>query len=158
MLALVYLFRAVGDAAGAGGPRWLTWLSPIGWAQQFRPYAGNRWWVLLVTIGFAMVVGGTAFTLAARRDLGTGLLPTRPGPANAAPGLRSSVALAWRLQRGALTGWGVGFVLIGALLGGMAGNVGEFLNNPNARDLILRLGCRKGLTNAFLTAELVSPA
>ena len=33
----------------ASGPRWLVWLSPIGWAQQFRPYAGNRWWVLLIT-------------------------------------------------------------------------------------------------------------
>ena len=36
----------------------------------------------------------------------------------------------------------------------MAGNVGDFLNNPNARDLILRLGGRTGLTNAFLAAEL----
>ena len=154
VLAVVYGLRAVGDAADAGGPRWLSWLSPIGWAQQFRPYAGNHWWVLLVTLGFALVAGGTAFALAARRDLGTGLLPTRPGPANAGPGLRSSLALSWRLQRGALIGWGVGFVFVGALLGGMAGNVGDFLNNPNARDLILRLGGRTGLTNAFLAAEL----
>lgn len=154
VLAVVYVVRAIGDAADAGGPRWLTWLSPVGWAQQFRPYAGNRWWVLLLTAGFATVVGGVALTLATRRDIGTGVLAARAGPAVAPAGLRSPLALAWRLQRGTLLGWGIGFVLVGALLGGMAGDVGDFLNNPSARDFILKLGGRKVLTDAFLAAEL----
>jgi ABC-2 type transport system permease protein len=153
ILAGVYAVRAVGDAASEGGPRWLSWLSPIGWAQQFRPYAGNRWWVLGVTLGFAIVVGGAALALAARRDLGTGMLPTRAGPAEAAPSLRSPLALAWRLQRGALIGWSVAFLLLGALAGSIASSVGDFLNNPNAREFITKLGGEKGLIDAFLSVE-----
>jgi ABC-2 type transport system permease protein len=154
ILAFVYILRAAGDAAGETSLRWMTWLSPIGWAQQFRPYAGNRWWVLLITLGFAVLVTGAALALAARRDLGAGLLSDRNGPAAAAQSLRSPVALAWRLHRGALLGWAVGFALVGALIGGLASNVEGFLNNPNARDFITRLGGEKGLIDAFLSLEL----
>jgi ABC-2 type transport system permease protein len=153
VLAVVYAIRAVGDAADTSGPRWLSWLSPIGWAQQFRPYAGNRWWVLLLTVGFAAVMTAVAFALAARRDLGTGLLADRPGPASAAASLRSPSALAWRLQRGSFIGWVVGFVLMGALIGAIASSVGNFLNNANARDFITKLGGEQGLVDAFLAVE-----
>jgi ABC-2 type transport system permease protein len=153
VLACVYVLRAVGDAAGNAGLRWLTWLSPIGWAQQFRPYAGDRWWVLLITVGFAVAVAVAALALAARRDLGAGLLADRSGPASAARSLRGPLALAWRLHRGALIGWAVGFALAGALIGGLAANVESFLNNPNARDFITSLGGEKGLIDAFLSLE-----
>ncbi|MGE5228506.1 MAG: ABC transporter permease, partial [Deltaproteobacteria bacterium] len=154
VLAVVYLLRAVGDAAGETGLGWLTWLSPIGWAQQFRPYAGDRWWVLLITLGFAVAVAGAAFVLAARRDLGAGLLSDRSGPASASASLRSPLALAWRMHRAALLGWAVGFALVGALIGALASTVGEFLNNDSARDLITKLGGEKGLIDAFLALEL----
>jgi ABC-2 type transport system permease protein len=154
VLAVVYVLRAVGDTASPAGPRWLTWLSPIGWGQQFRPYAGNRWWVLLITVAFAGVVVAGAFALASRRDLGTGLLPGRPGRPAALPSLRTPLALAWRLQRGALLGWAVGFLLLGAVLGTIVSDIGGFLNSPSARDLITTLGGEKALTDAFLALEL----
>jgi ABC-2 type transport system permease protein len=154
VLGVVYLLRAVGDTASAAGPRWLTWLSPIGWGQQFRPYAGNRWWVLVVTLAFAAAVVATAYVLVARRDLGAGLLPPRLGPARATPALRSPWALAWRLQRGTLVGWVVGFVVLGLVFGNLATSLGDLLNSPRAREFILKLGGRKGLTDAYLAAEL----
>jgi ABC-2 type transport system permease protein len=154
VLAIVYLLRAVGDASAGTGLRWLTWLSPIGWAQQFRPYAGDRWWVLAVTLGFAVLVGGAAFVLAARRDLGGGLVADRSGPAGASASLHSPLALAWRLHRGALLGWAIGFALVGILIGGLASNVGSFMNNASARDFITKLGGEKGLIDAFLALEL----
>ncbi len=101
--ATKYVIRAVGDTSEADGPRRLSWLSPIAWGQQFRPYAGNRWWVLLITLAFAAVVTVGAYLLVARRDMGAGLLPDRPGPAGGTT-LRSSLALAWRLRRGLLLG------------------------------------------------------
>ena len=153
-LAAVYAVRAVGDVASTGVWSRLTWLSPIGWAQQFRPFAGNRWWVLLVVLVFSALVTAAAFALAARRDLGTGLVGDRPGPSTAATTLRSPLALAWRLQRGALVGWTVGFVLMGALVGGIASNVSSFLNNPSAQDFITQLGGRQGLVDAFLAVEI----
>ena len=40
-VAAAYLLRAVGDLVD-GNPGWLSWLSPIGWSQQIRPFAGDR--------------------------------------------------------------------------------------------------------------------
>ncbi len=153
LLGVVYTLRAIGDTAPVTGPRWLSWLSPIGWAQQFRPYAGDRWWVLIITIGFTIVASIGAFALLAHRDLATGLLPPRPGPATAPASLHSPLALAWRLQRAALIGWAVSFLVLGALLGNLASNVGDFLNSSTARDFITKLGGQQGLTDAFLAAE-----
>jgi ABC-2 type transport system permease protein len=152
VLGAVYVLRAVGDTSTAGGPRWLSWLSPIGWSQQFRPYAGNRWWVLLITLAFAAVVTVGAYVLVARRDMGAGLLPDRPGPAGSTA-LRSSLALAWRLQRGLLLGWAVGFTLLGLVLGGIASSIGDLANSQGARDIFTKLGGTQALTDAFLAAE-----
>lgn len=151
VLAVVYVVRAVGDAADASGPRWLSWLSPIGWGQQFRPFAGNRWWVLLITIGFTVVVSGLALVVADRRDLGTGVLPVRAGRPEGAPSLAGPVALAWRLDRGALVGWSIGFAMLGGILGNMAGSVGDFVTSSSAQDFITRLGGEKALVDAYLS-------
>ena len=88
VLGCAYLLRAIGDSAG--GATWVSWLSPIGWAQQIRPYGGNRWVVAALPLTFAAVLVGVAVLLTDRRDLGAGLLPARPGAASAAPGLRRS--------------------------------------------------------------------
>lgn len=149
-LGVVFLLRAVGDTADVAGPRWLSWLSPLGWGQQFRPYAGNRWWVLLITIGFAVVAAGTAHLLAARRDLNTGLLPDRPGPATGT--LHGVFGLAWRLQRGPLLGWVIGFVVYGVLVGSVAGSIGDMLSSPQAAELFKKLGGDNALTDAVFAA------
>ncbi|MFN8037143.1 MAG: ABC transporter permease [Acidimicrobiia bacterium] len=154
VLAFVYLLRAIGDAADETGPRWLSWLSPIGWGQRFRPYAGNRWWVLLVTLGFAAVVAAGAFAIAARRDLGTGILPTRPGPPAAGRRFGTAFALTRRLHRILFVGWAVGFTLTGALLGSLASSVADFFTTESSRDFITKLGGEKPLTDAYLAAEL----
>ncbi len=154
VVAVVYVARAVGDAAPSARLRWLAWLSPIGWSQQFRPYAGDRWAVLVLLVAFAAATAAGALALAARRDLGTGLLAPRPGPV-AAPGwLRSPTALAWRLSRSSFVGWGIGFLSMGALLGSLAQGVGGFFTSQSARDFFTKLGGEKGLSDAFLAAEL----
>jgi len=152
-LGVVYAIRAIGDTSSVDGPRWLTWLSPIGWGQQFRPYAGNRWWVLLITVGFALVLGAVAYVLVARRDMGAGLLADRPGRPEASRWLRSPLALAWRLHRTALMGWGAGFAFGGLVLGSIANSVGKFLDTPQAKDMIIKLGGESALSDAFLATE-----
>lgn len=154
VVGIVYVLRAVGDTVEVTGPSWLTWLSPIGWAQQFRPYAENRWWVLLVVVGFAAAAAAGAYALAARRDLGAGLVPDRAGPATGAPTLRSPLALAWRLQRGLLLGWAIGFTFAGLVFGNLASNVGDFFDSPQFRDVLAKLGGEQGFTDAYLAAML----
>jgi ABC-2 type transport system permease protein len=153
VLGVAYLLQAVGNSAGAQGPQWLTWLSPLGWAGLVRPFAGERWWVLALPVAVMAVTGAAAFLLAARRDLGAGLLPDRPGPATAGPGLRGPLGLAWRLQRGTLASWTAG-LLAGGLASGAAGKgVGSLLaSSGQLRTAFLRLGGQAAITNAYLAA------
>ncbi|MEV6280314.1 ABC transporter permease [Nocardia sp. NPDC051832] len=147
-LGAAFALRAVGDA----GNGVLSWFSPIGWSLQIRPYAQERWWVLLPLL--AMVVLGTvaAYSLLRNRDTGSGLIAERPGPAGAAPALSGPFGLAWRLQRGTLLGWGVGFALYGMLIGGAVNSVGDMLNeNSTVRELIERMGGSSALENSFVS-------
>ncbi|WNV88689.1 ABC transporter permease [Umezawaea sp. Da 62-37] len=152
-LGVLYVVRAVGDTAGPDGPTWMSWLSPIGWGQQFRPYAGDRWWVLLVVVGFAVVAVAGAYALVERRDLGAGLVADRLGPAGSTR-LNSTFALAWRLQRGSLLGWTAAFAGLGLVLGNIAGNVGGFVDSPSAREVVAKLGGTDAITDAFISAEM----
>lgn len=154
VLGIVYVLRAIGDTATPNGPRWMSWLSPVGWGQQLRPYAGERWWVLVITLGFAVVMAAAAFTLAAHRDLDAGLLADRPGRATATRSLHGPLGLAWRLQRGTLLAWTAGFVLLGLAFGNIASNVGNLLDSPQARELITALGGGKAITDAFIATVL----
>jgi ABC-2 type transport system permease protein len=154
VLAAAYLLRAAGDAAGTDDSTWLSWLSPIGWAQQVRPFAGDRWWVLLYLLFFAALVAVGAYLLVARRDHGAGLLPQKPGRAAASRSLSTPLGLAMRLQRGGLGGWLVGMTLGGLVIGSIASQVGEFVDSPQAREMVMKLGGERGLIDAFLSAEM----
>lgn len=151
-LGLAYILRAIGDTSDRLS--WLTWASPLGWAHSVRAFAGNRWAVLLLPVGLAIVTTAAAFVLATRRDLGAGLIADRPGPAHASRWLRGPIGLAWRLERGTLLVWTVAFAIVGVVVGGVAGDVGSFLNTPTGQDVIRRLGGEKGIVDAYLTAEL----
>jgi ABC-2 type transport system permease protein len=156
VIALAYLLRAVGDAASPGS--WaasLSWLSPIGWSQQLRPFGPLHWWVLVIPVLFTIAVTAVAYVLAGRRDLGTGLLPVRPGPPVAGASLDSPLGLAWRLQRGTLVAWAAGLAVYGLVIGGLATGIGPLVgNNAAARELFLRLGGQTGLVNALLAAMM----
>lgn len=152
ILAVVYLLRAVGDSAGAHGPGWLTWLSPIGWAELIRSFGVIRWWVLMLPLVTTVALGFAAGVLAARRDYDAGLLPQRPGPARAAASLRSPLALAWRLQRGILIGWVIGALVYGAIIGEAAKGIGGLLGSGEIRKIMIKLGGQAALTDAYLAA------
>lgn len=153
-LGVAFLLRAVGDSARPGTVTWLSWLSPVGWAQQIRPFGGDRWWVALLPLGFAAALIAVAVALVTRRDVGAGLLRPRLGPATGASSLRSPLALAWRLDRTALLGWAAAFAVLGAVLGSIASDVGSLLDTPQARDLVVRMGGAGSLSDAFLATEL----
>jgi ABC-2 type transport system permease protein len=151
VLGVAFLLRAVGDA----GPSWLSWLSPVGWSEQVRAFAGNRWWVAALAVPVAATIAAAAFALAGRRDLGAGLLPDRPGPAAAGPGLRSALALAWRLQRGLLLAWTVGLAIYGAAIGGIAQGVNDLVKgSAGTRKLLIEMGGEKGVIDAFLATAM----
>ncbi|MEU0725835.1 ABC transporter permease [Streptomyces sp. NPDC006140] len=153
VLGAALVLRAAGDSATDDGSSVLTWLSPLGWLENLRPYADERWWVLALPGAAALLQGAVAYALAGRRDIGMSFLPTRPGPASGRLG--SAGALAWRLQRGGVLGWSIGFFLAGAVYGGMTEGAADLVgDNANARRIIERMGGQAGLTDAFLASMI----
>ncbi len=146
VFGFLYLLRAIGDLAG---PMWLSWLSPVGWMRLTRAFAGEQWWIFALFLGLLIALGAAAFALSTRRDLGAGLLPPRLGPATAAPGLRSPLALAWRLQRGALLAWTAAFAAFGVGLGAVSPGMSRFVDAPQLQEWAVRMGARDA-GDAFL--------
>ncbi|MEO3782341.1 ABC transporter permease [Actinocorallia sp. B10E7] len=152
VLGSAFLIRM---AADAGGPSWLAWASPLGWAQRLRPYATERWWPLAVAGAVTVALAWSAGRLAARRDLGAGMLPERLGPADAAPRLAGPFSLAWRLHGRTLYGWLAGFAALGAVYGGFAGGVQDMIaDNPDLRQIFTRLGGEGGLVDAYFASVM----
>jgi ABC-2 type transport system permease protein len=108
--------------------------------------------VLFLPLALCALLVPAAFVLRARRDLGAGLRPERPGPAHGA--LNGVWDLAVRLQDRALAAWALAFVVFGFVIGSLEDNVSQFLTSPNARDMIKKLGGAQALTDAFLAAEI----
>ncbi|PJJ02916.1 ABC-2 type transport system permease protein [Streptomyces sp. 2333.5] len=150
-LGLAFALRAAGDTATTDGTSPLTWISPIGWSQNLRAYAGERWWLALLFLAATALAGSVAYALTARRDLGMSFLPARPGPAVAPRSLSGPFGLAWRLQRTTLGGWTLGFVCAGGLFGGIAKGAADLVGgNERTREIFARMGGQQSLTDAFL--------
>ncbi|MFE3939680.1 ABC transporter permease, partial [Streptomyces goshikiensis] len=154
-IGAAFVLRAAGDAGAPDGGSALTWISPLGWLEHVRAFAAERWWVLALFAAASAAQLAAAYALAARRDVGMSFLPARPGPARGRLG--SAGALAWRLQRGALLGWSLGFLAAGVVFGGMTDGATELVgDNARTREIIERMGGQAGqagqgvLADAFL--------
>lgn len=154
-LGTAFGVRGVGDVAG-GGLSWLSWVSPLGWIYNVHAYAGDRWWLFAVIVAAVVAVTAAALRLSARRDVGAGLLPPRLGPASAAAGLSSPLALAWRLHRGSLYGWLIGLGIVGGLLfGGVAKTSADLLaDNEQLKQILERIGGASDAGDVFLAGTL----
>lgn len=148
VLGAAFALRAVGDAGSRS--EFLSWLSPLGWSLQVRPFAGDRFWVLGLHVALTVVLLVTAYLLRARRDVGAGLIAERGGPARAGA-LRGVMSLAWRLSRGSLVLWTVGLSLYGLLIGSVVNGIGDEIGDSQvARDMIARLGGTDVMEQGFI--------
>jgi polyether ionophore transport system permease protein len=154
-VGLAFMLRVAGDAGESAGLSWMSSLSPIGWFSRVKAFADERWWVFALWLGLAVLLGGLAFLVAARRDVGAGAFPPRAGSARASRSLSSPLGLAWRLQRGSLIGWGLGLAVLGIVYGAAADSVGAMLDqNPQLARILEQLGGEQGLTDTFFSATI----
>ncbi len=146
VLGAAYVVRAVGDV-GSGT---LTWLSPIGWAQETRAYVDDRWWPLLLAVATTVVLVAVGAALGTRRDVGAGLRAPRAGAASASDALTTTVGHALRLQRASLIGWSVALVLLGISYGSVLAGAEDMLGELAAmEDLLPDVG--GDLTTSFIS-------
>jgi ABC-2 type transport system permease protein len=151
VLGVSFIMRAVGDL----GTGWMTWLSPLGWAQSIRAFADERWWVL-VPIGFtALALIGSGVVLSSRRDLGAGLLRQRPGPEEGSTRLATPLAMAVRQQRTSLISWTSGVAFIGFFFGIVADQADELLENEAIAEIYARAGVGTPTEAFFATGVLM---
>lgn len=144
VVGLAFLVRGVGDALGLAtdptrvDPSWISFLSPIGWAQATRPFSDATAAPLLVPLAIGLVAGAAALVIRNRRDLGESLVAERRGrPRWARAGAWS---LAVRAQLGTAIGWSIGTVVLGVLAGALSPFVLEAVRaNDELAALIRRL-------------------
>lgn len=139
VIGTAVVIRGAGDVLDQHGS-WLSWFSPIAWAQQTRAFYNDRWWPLLLGVVLAGALFAAASRLQARRDLGAGLFATRLGHTRAARYLRTPLTLALRLERGSMIAWSLVLLVLGALYGGLTDSVQSSLGDLDNQLLVDALG------------------
>jgi ABC-2 type transport system permease protein len=145
-LALAALIRGVGDVIDNSGSA-LSWLSPIAWAQQMRPFVELRWWPLALLIGLTLILVAAAAALQMRREYDDGTIATTGDRPEARP-VRGVLALHLRLQRGQTIGWSVGLFASGLAFGSMTKSL---LDAAEDNELLARLVSSQGLDGVYTT-------
>lgn len=131
---LTLITRGIGDV----NRNWLSWTSPLGWHGLTRPFGESSVVPLIVAVVAAAGLAAVALWLAARRDVGQGMVPARTGPATASRWRASRTGTAVHQHLGALTGWTIGVVALMAMYGALMNVVVEtMMSNP---DLAVFLG------------------
>jgi ABC-2 type transport system permease protein len=118
VVGLLFLLRLVADTAAGLG--WLRWASPLGWAEELRPFTGARPLVLLLPVAAAAITIALAARIAARRDVGTGIIGGREHSEPRLSLLSSPGAQALRRERGSLLVWLGGAGVFAYILGVLA--------------------------------------
>lgn len=158
-LGAAFVLRAVGDLLGDVAESgvvvisaWPSWLSPIGWGQQVRPYYEDNWWIAALFAGLLAVLVTVAFALENHRDVGPGMVGTRPGPARAPRTLRSGLGLAWRLQRTIWATWAFGILALTAAFASVGESSEDLLaENEQLAELLTRLAPGASVIELFIT-------
>lgn len=145
-LAVAALVRGAGDVIDNSGSA-LSWLSPIAWAQQMRPFVDLRWWPFGLLVILAAGLMALAAGLESRRqyDAGTiGATDEKPGARAITGPLRLHLAL----QRGQTIGWAVGLFAAGLVFGSMTK---ALLDAAKTNELIARLLSTTGNDGIYTT-------
>jgi ABC-2 type transport system permease protein len=103
VVGLSFLLRVIADTSSGVG--WLRWATPIGWAEELRPFTGAHPLVLLLPLIVSMALLVTTVRLTSGRDIGTGMLASRDSADARLRLLFSPTAQALRGERTSLTVW-----------------------------------------------------
>ncbi|MBM7580451.1 ABC transporter permease [Jeotgalibacillus terrae] len=147
ILGVSYLVRAIGDVS----METLSWLSPLGWALKTEVYVSNLVSPLVLLSAGSSALALAAFGLMLKRDLGSGMLPSKPGRSNASPLLLSPFGLALRLLRTSVIVWAVALMAIGASYGSVLGDLESFFSSNEMLSNMVNATGGLSLTEQFIS-------
>jgi polyether ionophore transport system permease protein len=145
-VGVFWLLRVAADTSDAVS--WLRWTTPLGWAEELRPFTGAQPLVLLLPVAATLVLLVLAARIASRRDIGTGLIGAHD---RAEPRLRllsSPVAQALRRERASLLVWVASVGAFGIVMGVVSKSVASAGISKRLNHELARLG-----TGSVLTAS-----
>lgn len=137
-LGLALVLRVVADTAG--GLQWLDWATPLGWSEELRAFTGARPVVLLAPLAACAALLTVAGAIAARRDVGSGLLRSRDSAPPRLTLLSSPAALALREERGSLAAWLLGTGFFALIVGLVSKTVASSGVSTNLKRELQKLG------------------
>ncbi len=155
VLGASFLVRAVGDVSENG----VSWASPLGWVQAVHAFGEERWWPLALAAAVAVLLAVLAGWLTTRRDIGSGLVAGRPGPARASRVLATPVGLALRLQRTSVVAWAAGMAVLGVAFGSLGRDVEELIeSNPDIAEVFRRTSGGATIVDAYFAMVMTIAA
>ncbi len=138
VFAVCFALRIVADTAGA--LEWLRWATPLGWAEEMRPFAGPQPAALAPLAALTVALLYASARIAARRDIGTGLLASSDSAPPRERLLSSPTALALRGERGLLLGWAAGIGVYAVVVGLLANTFTAANLSQSLREQLHKLG------------------
>jgi polyether ionophore transport system permease protein len=145
-LGVALLLRMTADTTSAG---WLRWATPLGWAEELRPFTGARPLVLALPVAATVLLLASAARIARDRDIGRGLLAGHDSAAPRLVLLSSPTALALRTLRGGLIGWLTGIAVFALLMGVISDSVASGLSQ-SLQDQLEKLGTAANTASGYL--------
>lgn len=114
-----------------------TWWVPLGWIEKINAFQSNDWKPVFYLIVLTIVVLVVALWVNQNRDIGSGLIPTRPGRKRASWALRGPSSLVFLLQKNSILIWMFGLFVLGATYGSIFNSVGDILKtNPTVQQVL----------------------
>jgi ABC-2 type transport system permease protein len=138
VVGLWFVLRVVADTSSGAG--WLRWATPLGWAEELRPFTAARPLVLLLPAAAAALLLTGAERIGAARDIGTGLLPAHDSADPRLGLLSSPTAHALRSERASLMVWTGCVAVFAFILGVVSRSVSSADIPESARREIAKLG------------------
>lgn len=149
-LGLSYILRIIGDS----GFELISWISPLGLLYRTKPFVTNNWWPVLILFFGTIIFIVISLYLQKRRDLGSGLLPSRVGKRSASRLLRTVPGLALNLLKAPLIIWTLSLILLGVTYGSVMGDLETLIAGNEVIEKIIENNPDQNIVKQFIAIIL----
>src|SRR5690625_2481413 len=145
-LGLFYIIRMIGDVQSET----LSLLSPLGWAVRSDVFVSDEWWpVVALIVGF-ILFSGLAFYLRIKRDMFSGLLPSRGGKRQASAFLKTIPGFVFHLQKTKIISWVLLIIGISAASGAILGEMETYFSDLDLLQQLLSGSAGENMMEQFI--------